>query len=177
MIHIDTRRVRGGDLRVLDRVRRVLWDHEPLRFSGSVVELNIDQEAVSLVGRVRTQTLKEVAGYLARSVEGVNGVVNHLVSDPEVVRAVADALAQDPVTRPHVIRIEARLGRVKLLGLVPSAEIERLAIEVAASVPLITAVTSELEVDPQAMEPGPGVVVIGAANATAGQKEEGDGAS
>lgn len=141
------------EARVQERVRRKLWEHEPLRESGALVQLEYHQGTVRLTGRVRTRTLREMATYLAKSVDGVGEVRNELLSDPDVVLAVADALAADPVTRPHVIRVEARLGHVKLLGVVPSAEIERRALSVAATVPVASGAVSELEVDPQVAVP------------------------
>lgn len=137
------------EMRILEGVRRILWEYEPLRASGSAVLVEFHNGALRLSGRVRTRALKEIATYLVRTVDGVASVENRLVSDPDVAQAVAGALALDAVTRPHVIRVEARLGRARLLGVVPSASVERRALEIAARVPLATGVDSELEVDPQ----------------------------
>lgn len=102
---------------------------------------------------MRTDALKQVAAYLCREAEGVKGVENHVISDTQVVRALADALAGDAVTRPWVIRVEVRLGKATLLGIVPSIDVERRALEVAAAVPLALGVESEMEIDPQLTPP------------------------
>ncbi|MBI4494102.1 MAG: BON domain-containing protein [Chloroflexi bacterium] len=139
-----------ADRRTRERVRKVLWKHEPLRASDSSIQLQVERGIVRLSGRVRVQALKQIAAYLARSVEGVQGVQNDLVSDSEVVRAVADALAADPLTRPHVLRVDASLGQVRLAGIAPSLEVERRALEVARAVPLALDAVSAIEIDPQA---------------------------
>jgi osmotically-inducible protein OsmY len=74
----------------------------------------------------------------------VSVVDNELIADPEVVRAVADALAQDERTAPYVIRVESRHGIVSLRAEVPSAAVQQAAIDIAASVPLVLSVRNLL---------------------------------
>jgi osmotically-inducible protein OsmY len=168
MIRADAEHAGVEALRMLDRVRRTLWDHEPLRESGSILEVEYEDGTVRLSGRVRTSALKLVAEYLARAAGGGVRVRNDVMSDPEVIRAVADALAADATTRPHILRVDARLGRARLSGIVPSASVEQRAIDVASNVPLVTGVVSEIEVDPQALEPELGVVVVPAGGLAGG---------
>ena len=133
---------------VLAQVKETLWNHEPIRVSGSSIEVEVDDTTVRLFGRVRVLALKQVAGYLVRRVADGRQVENQLVSDSEIIQEVATALAREPLTRPYVIRVEARLGRVTLRGVVPSVEVEQRALEVAAAVPSVTSAISELETDP-----------------------------
>jgi osmotically-inducible protein OsmY len=63
-----------------------------------------------------------------------------------VVRAVADALAQDEQTAAYVIRVDARHGVVILRGQVPSEAVQAAALEIAASVPLVITVRNQLTV-------------------------------
>ena len=79
-----------------------------------------------------------------RRMPDVGSVSNELIADPEVVRAVADALAQDERTAPYVLRVEARHGIVFLRGDIASESVEQAAVEVASSVPLVASVRSAL---------------------------------
>jgi osmotically-inducible protein OsmY len=63
-----------------------------------------------------------------------------LVADPDVVRVVADALAQDERTAAYVLRVEARHGVATLRGEVPSEAVQDAAVAIAASVPLVASV-------------------------------------
>ena len=59
---------------------------------------------------------KLIAKVLVERMTDVDDVTNELISDPEVVRAVADALAQDERTAAYVIRVDSRHGVVVLRG-------------------------------------------------------------
>jgi osmotically-inducible protein OsmY len=132
------------DERLLLALRRVLWDYEPLRATRAPLVLDVQDGRVRLEGRTRTEALRVIAGYLVSFVPGVVAVDNAIVSDDQVIRAVADALAADPLTAPHVIRVSARYGEVTLAGEVTSAEAEARAVELARAVPGVTEVRSDL---------------------------------
>jgi osmotically-inducible protein OsmY len=76
----------------------------------------------------------------------VGTVINELVADPDVIRAVADALAQDERTAPYVIRVEARHGVVMLRGQVASEAIQDASTAIASGVPLVAAVRNQLTI-------------------------------
>jgi osmotically-inducible protein OsmY len=63
-----------------------------------------------------------------------------------VVRAVADALAQDERTASYVLRVDSRHGIVVLRGEVPSEAVQQAAIEIAANVPLVSSVRNQLAI-------------------------------
>ena len=126
------------------RVRRVLWEYEPLRASHAEIFIDVSDHAVRLRGRVRTLPQKILAEVLTKRLDEVASVTNELIADPEVVRAVADALAQDERTAPYVIRVEARHGIVTLRGEVPSEAVQQAAIDVASRVPLVGTVRNQL---------------------------------
>ena len=65
-----------------------------------------------LRGRVRTLPQKLIAAVLVERMTDVGAVTNELIADPEVVRAVADALAQDERTAAYVLRVDSRHGIV-----------------------------------------------------------------
>lgn len=135
-----------SDKRVAIAVRQALWEHEPLRASGAMVQIDVVDGKVTLSGRVRTEAMKVVAGYIARYQPGVVAVDNRIISDPEVVRAVAAALATDERTAPWCIRVSASHGEVRLMGDVPSEDIACLAVERARSVSTVVDVRNELTV-------------------------------
>jgi osmotically-inducible protein OsmY len=127
-------------------VRRVLWDYEPLRASHAEIFIDIEGDQVSLRGRVRTMPQKLIASVLVERMPEVSSVVNELIADPEVVRAVADALAQDERTAAYVIRVDARHGAVVLRGEVPSEAVQEAAISIAAGVPTVATVRNYLTI-------------------------------
>lgn len=142
-----------ADRRLFLAVRRHLWEYEPLRATRPRLELDAHHGTVRVWGRVRTQAMKEIVGYLCGRAEGVAVVSNELVSDTELVRQVADALAADESLAPLCPRVDARDGVVTLSGELPSPELEARALEAARSVPDLADVVSELVVRRQARPP------------------------
>jgi osmotically-inducible protein OsmY len=130
--------------KLFTRVRRVLWDYEPLRASHAEIFIDIQGDTVQLRGRVRTLPQKIIAEVLVRRMTDVGSVTNALMADPEVVRAVADALAQDQRTAAYVIRVDSRHGIVTLRGDVPSEAVQNAALEIAAQVSLVGSVRTQL---------------------------------
>ena len=130
--------------KIYTRVRRVLWDYEPLRASHAEIFIDVQGEHVGLRGRVRTLPQKLIASGLVERMPDVGSVTNELIADPEVVRAVADALAQDDRTAAYVIRVDCRHGVATLRGEVPSEGVQQAAVEIASSVPLFNIVRDQL---------------------------------
>jgi osmotically-inducible protein OsmY len=128
------------------RARRVLWDYEPLRASHAEIFIDVDDQHVNLRGRVRTMPQKIIAEALVRRMSDVADVTNELIADPEVVRAVADALAQDERTAPYVLRVDARHGVVTLRGELPTEDLQSAAVDIASRVPLVGSVRNQLAV-------------------------------
>lgn len=129
-------------------IRKALWDYEPLRATRPILDISVRDGLVRLQGRVRTSAIKEISEYMLLRIPGIRAVANDLVADPEVVRAVADVIAADPELGPACPIIEVRDGVVILAGELPSEELARRAVEVAASVPNVLSVTSHLRVMP-----------------------------
>ena len=73
-------------------------------------------------------------------------MINDLIADPDVVRAVADKLAQDDRTAAYVLRVDSRHGLVVLRGEVPSEAVQQAALEIAASVPTVNSVRNQLAI-------------------------------
>ncbi len=127
-------------------MRRVLWDYEPLRASHAEIYIDIVGDHVLLRGRVRTQPQKIIATALVERMSDVGSITNELIADPDVVRAVADALAQDERTAAYILRVDARHGLVILRGEVPSEDVQITAVEIATSVPVVVGVRSQLTI-------------------------------
>ena len=132
------------DADLVDRVRKALWEYEPLRATRPRLEVHVDGGRVTLSGRMRTLAMKEISEYLLRRLDGVNAVRNDIVADPEVIQAVADALATDPELGPLCIRVDARDGDVVLAGDIPSEALADRALDVASRVPVAERVGSRM---------------------------------
>ena len=130
--------------RVVFELERALHEYEPLRATRAQISVDVEGGRVRLRGRTRTEALRLIAGYLASFGRGVSEIQNELVSDDQVIRAVADALAADPLTAPHVLQVDCRYGDVTLTGEVDAAEAEARAVELARQVPTVTAVRSAI---------------------------------
>jgi osmotically-inducible protein OsmY len=135
-----------SEKKLYTRVRRALWDYEPLRASHAEIYIDVEGDRVRLRGRVRTLPQKLIATVLVQRVPDVASVANELVADPDVVRAVADALAQDERTAAYVLRVDARHGVVTLRGAVPSEDVRSAALEIASRLPLINSLRDQLTI-------------------------------
>jgi osmotically-inducible protein OsmY/sporulation protein YlmC with PRC-barrel domain len=158
--HIDERGVwLAIERRALDRlpsyrpdsaiaadVDQALWDDEVIReLDFETIDAVVRDGVVTLSGYAATPVSKARAERAARRIEGVQGVVNQLVSDGEVVSAVAQALAQNPRTRTERIFVASEHGVVTLRGAVSSAEVRAAAEEVAAGVGQVRAVVNMIQ--------------------------------
>lgn len=143
------RAMSGPEKRLAEAVHARLWKHEPFRAARARLEIAAEGRRIMLSGRVRTQAMRYLAAYLALAVDGVEQVENRLVSDVEIGQNVANALAQDGLTRSHVIRVRSLYGKITLEGVVPSVEVEYRALQVAGQVPDVVAAESALELAAQ----------------------------
>jgi len=137
-----------ADRQLLSEIRKTLWDYEPLRATRPTLDVDVAEGRVRLRGRVRTLAIKEIAEYSVHRLSGVRAVRNDLLADPEVVRAVADAIAADPELGPLCPRLEARDGVVMVIGEVPSDAVAHRLIELVQSHPLVEDKINYLEVRP-----------------------------
>ena len=137
-----------ADRHLLNVIRKTLLEYEPLRATRPVLDVSISAGLVHLEGRVRTSAIKEIAELLVHQLPGVRAVRNDLISDPEVVRAIADAFAADAEVGPTCLIVEARDGVAILIGDVPSEAVARRAVDLASAVPLVASVTSHVRVVP-----------------------------
>lgn len=146
VVRAPSRGLERAEKKLHSRVRRVLWEYEPLRASHAEIDIAIVDQTVRLRGRVRTLPQKLIARVLVERMTDVEEVTNELIADPEVVRAVADALAEDERTAAYVVRVDSRHGIVVLRGEVPSEAVQQAAIDIAGAVPLVSSVRNALAV-------------------------------
>jgi osmotically-inducible protein OsmY len=150
VVRAPSRDLEQAEKKLYTRVRRVLWEYEPLRASHAEIDIAVAGQSVRLRGRVRTLPQKLIAKALVERMTNVDEVTNELIADPEVVRAVADALAQDERTAAYVIQVESRHGVVVLRGEVPDDAVQQAAIAVAALVSLVSSVRNALTIGGEA---------------------------
>jgi osmotically-inducible protein OsmY len=146
VVRAPDRDLQRDEKKLYTRARRVLWDYEPLRASHAEIYIDVVGDQVQLRGRVRTEPQKLIASMLVERMPEVSTVVNHLIADPDVVRAVADALAQDERTAAYVIRVDSRHGVVTLRGEVASDAVREAATAIASAVPVVATVRNQLTV-------------------------------
>lgn len=143
VVRAPDRELERAEKRTYTRARRILWDYEPLRASHAEIFIDVDEDRVRLRGRVRTLPQKLIAAALVARMPEVASVTNELIADPEVVRAVADALAQDERTAAYVIRVDSRHGVVTLRGEIASEAVRLAAMQITASVPIVNTVRDQ----------------------------------
>jgi osmotically-inducible protein OsmY len=146
VVRAPDRALEREEKKIYTRVRRVLWDYEPLRASHAEIYIDVEGTTVRLRGRVRTLPQKLIASVLVDRMPEVSSVTNELIADPEVVRAVADALAADERTASSVIRVDARHGVVILRGEVPSPAVQEAAMQIASNVASVVSVRDQMTV-------------------------------
>ncbi|MHB0868752.1 MAG: BON domain-containing protein [Chloroflexota bacterium] len=136
-------------------VVNALWRSEPLRaLDLDSVQVVASGGTVVLRGLVASDAHRYAAEQLARGVPGVAAVIDELVTDIDLERRVAMALASENATRKQRIAVRVAGGVASLYGAVPAAEAAERARAVALSVPGLVGVESKLQVVP------PGVPAI-----------------
>jgi hypothetical protein len=130
--------------------RELLWAvrdsidrYEPIRASGSRLEIRWREGSVVLTGRVRSLPLKVMAERLGAAGAGGRPFVSEVIADADVVMAVATALALDARTSMAPVYVECSQGIVQLSGPAPAAMVQA-AVEVARGVPGVVEVRNEL---------------------------------
>jgi len=144
VVRAPDRELERDEKRIYTRVRRVLWDYEPLRASHAEIFIEVQGSAVRLRGRVRTSPQKLIAGALVERMPETDIVINELIADPDVVREVAFALGSDPRTAPYVLRVDSRHGTVTLRGEVPNESVVQAATDIATAVPTVSSVRTQV---------------------------------
>jgi osmotically-inducible protein OsmY len=157
-VNIDTLAAEA-DRELAVNIRKVLLDYEPIRATRPPLEIDVQEGRVHLQGRMRTLAMKEIAEYKIMRLEGVRAVRNDVLTDPEVVRRVTDALASDAGLGPLCIQVDARYGNVVLAGRIPSGTAADRAMQIAATAPGVENVVNRMRIvapsEPAAGRPAP----------------------
>jgi osmotically-inducible protein OsmY len=150
---VDDTGLSDADAELLYRVRDAIDRYEPIRISGSPIQVALVQGTIALRGRARSAPLKLIAETLARAAAGSHPISSELVSDPDLSIAVATALAMDPRTNLAPVHVQCLLGAILLAGEVPTAEMATVAPEIARGVPGVREVDSQLVAAPAPAAP------------------------
>jgi len=110
------------------------------------VDVEVRHGVVRLSGHVSKELHRHEAVQVAAAVPGVVRVVDELVSDEQLTKAVALAMRPYLQLQPSRVAVDTNLGTVILQGELDSPEDVQLAQNVAASVPGVLSVENRLRV-------------------------------
>ena len=122
-----------------------LWTVVPLRYAAvRSIEIQVRDGVVRLSGHVANEVRRRQAIRRVNAAPGVVQVKDDLVTDEQLVKAVALAMLPYRELQPSRVRISSDAGRVILEGELESPRDVELAIWVAGSVPGVASVESGL---------------------------------
>jgi len=164
------------DVDVLADIQDALWSDTTIRsLDRDSLSLEVHDGEVYLSGHVTNVMHRHRVEDLVMGVRGINAAHNDLIADDELATAVAQALAADPRTRPHLIWVGAFHGWIRLSGEVLEVEVCDAAEEIAGLMPHVRGVldlprllNEHLGVQRRPLQPRLGVPVY-AANGPAGK--------
>lgn len=126
---------RRPEVDVLADIQDALWSDTTIRtLDRESLSLEVNDDEVYLSGHVANRMHRHRIEDLVMRVPGVNAVHNDLIADDELATTVAQALAADPRTRPHLIWVGAFHGWLRLSGDAPEAAVRGAAEEIAGRV-------------------------------------------
>ena len=128
------------------RAYDLMADQQALRTTTSDIRIEAEEGRLSLMGRVRTNLLSEMAERLAKAAANGWQLENHLLSDQALAQALALKIGMDSRTASANVRFEVFLGAAYLKGVVHSQEQRSAVLELAAQVPGVVKVQDNLAV-------------------------------
>jgi len=135
------------DRALLLEIEQRMWDDPILRSVDlPAISVEVEDGAVTLRGHVSGAERRQRAELTVRKVGGVRSVRNELVTADELEIRVAQALARDVRTHRQHVQVRVAQGDVELSGQVESVSAGRIAAEIAAAVPDVRHVRSQLNV-------------------------------
>ena len=137
-----------SDADIKAEIQQALRRHAPIYTTKAPIRVEVTDGVAILRGVVIGVALRDMAGQLAATVDGVKSVRNELLDDPAIERAVARALATHPHVRllTDVVGLKSYHGVVTLAGSVPE-QAQKLAAEaVTRSIPGVVEVVNRLVV-------------------------------
>jgi osmotically-inducible protein OsmY len=134
------------DRAIAHDVNQALRDDEVVRrLDYRSIDVAVSAGVVLLHGHATATVSQTRAERAARSVRGVLGVTNQIVTDGSIQLAVAQALGHDERTRSHRLFVHVRRGVVSVHGEVASTAVRTAVEAVAGSVPHVRAVINRAE--------------------------------
>jgi osmotically-inducible protein OsmY len=106
-----------------------------LRAIQRSINIDVEDQVVTVRGYVADREQVEQVARLIRSVPGVLQVDRKLITDEDLARAVTDALLRSPATSSVQVQISAHLGTVDITGVAPDATTARKIESIASQVP------------------------------------------
>ena len=129
-------------------VDEALWRYDPVR--GALWELRAEVKvdaSVEVTGHVRSRSIREGVIETVQAVPGVQQVVDRIVTDPLLETEVARALAGIQQLPPGQIAVHSHLGRITLLGKLPSESLRQQVLSAANDVMGVRSVADRLTVE------------------------------
>jgi osmotically-inducible protein OsmY len=132
----------------VDEIFQALHSYSPLDATAPPIEIEVVDGVVTLRGAVRGAGIRDMAGKLAATVEGIEAVNNELLDDPTIEGKVARVLAAHPDLglSTTLIHLKSYHGVVTLSGPVSSQAQQMAAEAVTRSVPGVANVINRLDV-------------------------------
>jgi osmotically-inducible protein OsmY/uncharacterized protein YrrD len=112
-----------------------LTDDPRLRAGQRSMTIDVQDQVVTLRGYVTDQSEAEELARIIRSVPSVLRVDRKLVTDADLARAVAAAIARDPAASAATVNVNAHYGTVDITGEAPDRATARAVERVAGQVP------------------------------------------
>lgn len=122
----------------------LLWEEQGLRGTTADIEIQAEDGVLRLNGRVRTNTLRELARRLASAAADGWQINDNLMSDEEIALAIAARIGMDPRTTDANIRFEVFLGVAYLKGTVRNQAQQDAAVAIAGQTPGVVRVEDHL---------------------------------
>ena len=137
-----------------------LEDADPTGDTFRAVQLDVVDGTAYMSGSVRLPVQRALAEETVAKAKGVLGVDSSIVADWDLCIAIAEALAQEGLTRQGLVMVKSSLGRVTLSGHLPAQELIDTAVAVAAKVAGVHSIEHSIRVQAHpvggpAKEPAP----------------------
>ena len=147
--------VNRANMMVTKQSMRML-ETDPLLSRGDIAHMHITVHdgVATLTGHVAQASNQTRAAAIVRAIPGVTMVVNHLVTDEELMITVAQTLGHNPQTEQETIQVNVQHGVVYLGGFVNRTPMRAIAGQVAATVPQVRGIINVIQAPGNVQEPG-----------------------
>lgn len=131
-----------------EAIERRLWSHPSLRSDDMPIRFVLHRDgSVHVKGNVRSNAIKMGALELIGSIGGVDQIIDHVYTDPNLERAVAKKLLTDSRTAhipPGMVQLFGHQGVIVLVGEIATRDDIQAVLDVASSVEGVQEVINRL---------------------------------